>query len=202
MSWGMPTKAKTSPIAGAEAASPPAKGHGRPRTKATRKAPKPAGLTTGVKEFLRVATDAHRAVNRQLKQFSRRTQLTQRGLHILGLVADGLDRPGLLIEHFDVLPSTITTETDKLVTAGLLIRKAHPNDRRIVHLELTERGLALEREAMKLINSMFEPRVGRIDSEQLAACLDVMRRVVYPVDPKPRKRKLRAVPGGRTPTRP
>jgi DNA-binding MarR family transcriptional regulator len=200
MVLGMPTRSRTSPIVDAEAQSP-SKGRAAPRAKARRKPVEPAGLTDGVKEFLRIATDAHRAVNRQLKQFSRRTRLTQRGLHILGLVADGLDRPGLLIEHFDVLPSTITTETDKLVAAGLLVRKAHPSDRRIVHLELTERGRGLEREAMALINAMFEPRLGKLDPEQLALCLDAMRRVVYPVDPAPRKGRLRAVTSPRDSTR-
>lgn len=143
-------------------------------------------LKAEVKEVLGIATDAHRAVNRQLKQFSRKTKLTERGLHILGLIVSGLDRPSLLIDHFDVLPSTITVETDKLVAAGLLVRRPHPSDRRVTTLELTERGLALEREAMELLNAMFAPRLAQIPPEELKACTETLRKIIYPIDAEPR----------------
>jgi DNA-binding MarR family transcriptional regulator len=134
---------------------------------------------------LEVAADSQRAVHRQLKKFSRRTNVSDRAVYILHLIELGLNRPSLLIDYFDVLPSTITTETDKLVEADLIVREPDPADRRVIRLTLTDRGRALAGEAMALINKMFLPRVRNVPEEELRACLNTLRKIVYPVDPAP-----------------
>jgi DNA-binding MarR family transcriptional regulator len=134
---------------------------------------------------LEVAADSQRAVHRQLKKFSRRTNVSDRAVYILHLIEIGLNRPSLLIDYFDVLPSTITTETDKLVEAELIVREPDPADRRVIRLVLTDRGRALAGEAMALINQMFLPRVRNVPEAELRACLNTLRKIVYPVDPAP-----------------
>ena len=155
------------------------------RTRAATGKLRASGLNQNVNEVLQVAADALRGVHRQHKKFSRKTKLSDRAIYVLGLISGGLNRPSLLIDYFDVLPSTITVETDKLVEAGLIVREIDPSDRRVIRLALTASGQALLRQAMDLINSMFLPRVQDIPEEELRACIDTLRKIVYPVDPTP-----------------
>jgi DNA-binding MarR family transcriptional regulator len=140
-------------------------------------------LDLDINEVLAIASDAQRALDRQLKRHSRKHSLTQRALYILGLIDAGLDRPSHLMEYFDVLPSTITVETDKLVEAALLSRVTDPNDRRSIRLALTPKGRKLHREAMELVNEMFRPRFSQLTEEELRICVGAMRKIVYPIDP-------------------
>jgi DNA-binding MarR family transcriptional regulator len=140
-------------------------------------------LDLDINEVLAIASDAQRALDRQLKRHSRKNSLTQRALYILGLVDAGLDRPSHLMEYFDVAPSTITVETDKLVEAALLSRVTDPNDRRSLRLALTPKGRKLHREAMELVNEMFRPRFSRLSEEEFRICVSAMRKIVYPIDP-------------------
>jgi DNA-binding MarR family transcriptional regulator len=166
-----------------DAAQPSARAARQPKS-ARKRAPneKPEPNVIAV---LEVAADSQRAVHRQLKKFSRRTNVSDRAVYILHLIELGLNRPSLLIDYFDVLPSTITTETDKLVEADLIVREPDPADRRVIRLALTDRGRALAGEAMALINKMFLPRVRNVPEEELRACLNTLRKIVYPVDPAP-----------------
>src|SRR5689334_5090073 len=77
-------------------------------------------LDADVTDVMRLSADLQRSSARSLKGVWRERGLSERGLYILELVGAGLDRPSRLIEYFDVLPSTITFETDKLVAAGLI----------------------------------------------------------------------------------
>ncbi|HEY4210807.1 MAG TPA: MarR family transcriptional regulator [Steroidobacteraceae bacterium] len=49
-------------------------------------------------------------------------------------------RPSDLWRRFDLAPSVITYRIDRLVELGLLIRVPHPEDRRALHLRLTQKG--------------------------------------------------------------
>lgn len=49
-------------------------------------------------------------------------------------------RPSDLWRRFDLAPSVITYRIDRLVELGLLVRVPHPEDRRALHLRLTQKG--------------------------------------------------------------
>jgi DNA-binding MarR family transcriptional regulator len=61
----------------------------------------------------------------------------------------GSKRSGLLAEQLGVHPSTFTRMADRLVAAGWVERQEAPDNRREVHVALTESGAALVEEVMQ-----------------------------------------------------
>ena len=157
-----------------------------PEARVVHEAPKdqPVRLDADVLAVMRLTADLQRASSRNLKSIWRERGLSERGLVILELVHAGLDRPSKLIEYFDVLPSTITFETDKLVAAGLLTREALPSDRRVVQLSLTEEGQALHRQTTQTFNAFLKPRLEALSRAELKAFLTTFQRIVG-VGPNP-----------------
>jgi DNA-binding MarR family transcriptional regulator len=153
------------------------------------KAPRERGpmLDPDVTELMTLATNMQRATTRELRGLWRKRKLSERGLFILELVNAGLDRPSRLIEYFDVLPSTITFETDKLVAAGLMVRESDPSDRRVVRLSLTDEGRAVHRETTDAINSVLRPQLATLSREELRQFLALYHRIVDPLRPPPVK---------------
>lgn len=139
------------------------------------------GLDPDIIAVMRLGADLQRASSRHLKSLWREKGLTERGLFILALVNAGLDRPSRLIEYFDVLPSTITFETEKLVTAGLIVRESLPSDRRVVQLSLTEQGKALHREMADSLNAFLRPRLRQLEPGELEAFLTTFAKIVEPI---------------------
>jgi DNA-binding MarR family transcriptional regulator len=136
-------------------------------------------LDADVNEMLEIISDAQRAVDRQLKSLSRVRKLSPRGIFTLTLIHAGLDRPSLLVEYFDSIPSTITLEVDRLVEAGLVVRGSDPDDRRVVRLALTRKGNKLREDVIDLVNAMFIPKMGRIPKDEFRACIETLRKFVY-----------------------
>ena len=134
-----------------------------------------------INEVIRLDNRLRRAIARQFRTLWRSRKLSERGMFILGLVNSGVDRPSRLIEHFDVLPSTITFETDKLVTSGLLTRESDPSDRRVVRLSLTEEGRTLHRETVETVNAFLRPALGRLTPEELEQFLSLFHKIVDPL---------------------
>jgi DNA-binding MarR family transcriptional regulator len=151
----------------------------RSSTKASSR-PGPA-LDPEIANLMRMVADIQRANTRQLRSLWREKKLSERGLFILELVNAGLDRPSRLIEYFDVLPSTITFETDKLAAAGLLVRQADPTDRRVVRLSLTNAGQSVHRETTMAINDLLRPRLAALPAEELAQFLATFQKIVDPL---------------------
>lgn len=140
-------------------------------------------LDVDVTTVMRLCSDLQRGSSRSLKGVWRERGLSERGIFILELVNAGLDRPSRLIEYFDVLPSTITFETDKLVAAGLISRESLPTDRRVVQLSLTEEGEAVHRETTEVVNGFLKPRLAALPREELEAFVATFRKIVGTLPP-------------------
>jgi DNA-binding MarR family transcriptional regulator len=138
----------------------------------------PVRLDADVTDVMRLSADLQRGSARSLKNVWREKGLSERGIYILELVHAGLDRPSKLIEYFDVLPSTITFETDKLVAAGLITREALPTDRRVVQLSLTDEGRAVHRETTETVNAFLKPRLAALSRAELEAFVATFRKIV------------------------
>jgi DNA-binding MarR family transcriptional regulator len=141
------------------------------------------GLDPDIEALLIATTDVQRVTNRLLKPISRKRKLTERGLHIINLIRVGLNRPSRLIDYFDVLPSTITSDTEKLVAAGFVERQAVPTDRRVTKLALTRKGVAVRQEALAQLNGSFRERLAQIPPEDLRICIETLRKVIDPLEP-------------------
>jgi DNA-binding MarR family transcriptional regulator len=140
-------------------------------------------LDVDVTTVMRLSSDLQRGSSRSLKGVWRERGLSERGIYILELVNAGLDRPSRLIEYFDVLPSTITFETDKLVAAGLISRESLPTDRRVVQLSLTEEGEAVHRETTEAVNGFLKPRLAALPREELETFVATFRKIVGTLPP-------------------
>ena len=138
----------------------------------------PVRLDADVTDVMRLSADLQRGSARSLKNVWREKGLSERGIYILELVHAGLDRPSKLIEYFDVLPSTITFETDKLVAAGLITREALPTDRRVVQLSLTDEGRAVHRQTTETVNAFLKPRLAALSRAELEAFVATFRKIV------------------------
>ena len=136
------------------------------------------GVDPDVNRLVRIDDRFRRAMGLQFRTLWRTRKLSERGSFILGFVNAGLDRPSRLIEHFDVLPSTITFETDKLVAAGLLRREPDPSDRRAVRLSLTDEGRALHQETVATVNAYLQPILAKLSREELDQFLATFDKIV------------------------
>jgi DNA-binding MarR family transcriptional regulator len=135
-------------------------------------------LDDDIEKLLVATTDAHRMIRHELRRLSRHHKLSERSLNIITMVNAGLNRPSMLINYFEVLPSTITSETDRLVAAGLLERHAHPTDRRISMLALTVRGHKVREEALAVLNQTFRSRLDKVSAKNLQVCIDTLHAIM------------------------
>lgn len=128
-------------------------------------------------DFLGAATDIRRMVSMLTVPVAREFGISERALGIIFLVYAGLDRPGLLIDYLNVLPSTITSDIDKLVAAGLLRRISSTDDRRVTKIEVTARGLAAQQESLRQLHEFFRATAAGVALEELHACIATLRKL-------------------------
>jgi len=134
-------------------------------------------------EFLAAVTGVRRMISSQIVPVARKRKISERALGILFLANIGLDRPSLLIEFLNVLPSTITADVEKLVEAKLIERKPLPTDRRATRLAVTRRGLNAQQEALGQLRSHFQSRASRVSLEDLRSCIDTLQKITADLEP-------------------
>jgi len=93
------------------------------------------------------------------------------------IAAAGSLTPKQLAEKLSVTNGAITGISTRLVTAGLLHRVAHPNDRRSVYLELTEAGHLAMAEIHADFNEMVSDATAGITVDELSITSETLRRV-------------------------
>lgn len=128
-------------------------------------------------DFLGAATDVRRMISMLTLPVAREYGISERALGIIFLVDAGLDRPGLLIDYLNVLPSTITSDIDKLVAAGLLRRTPSTADRRVITIEVTPRGLGAQRKSLHQLHEFFRAKAAGVSLEELQACIATLRKL-------------------------
>lgn len=97
--------------------------------------------------------------------------LTMGQFRALYLIQKGVGSVSDLARCQKVSQPTISRQVDGLVTKGLVVRRPDPADRRVAHLELTERGAALLKE--------LEARACRRVSRALAALTPSEKETVF-----------------------
>ena len=87
-------------------------------------------------------------------------------------------------------PSTVVDPTDRLQEAGLIVRKANPDDRRVNVLVVTPKG---RRTRVKLLDRLLEPppALAELSARDQARFRDVMRAVVDGATPAGGRRRER-----------
>jgi long-chain acyl-CoA synthetase len=89
---------------------------------------------------------------RQLEHGLEAVDLSLAQYRILGLLGEGSSASSSLADHLTVSPPSITAVVDGLVARGLVARSADTDDRRRIHLELTEAGRRLLADAEAQVN--------------------------------------------------
>ena len=83
---------------------------------------------------------------------------------------------GKMGERLQVHATSVTSIVDRLESAGLVVRRRHPEDGRAVLAEITEAGRELvERATADLVDSRFA--LTSLKADQLAALSDLLRPV-------------------------
>lgn len=128
-------------------------------------------------DFLGAVMDVQRLIAALAKPVIREHAISDRALGIIFLVHAGLDRPGLLHEYLDVLPSTITSDVDKLIAAGLLRRKPSTTDRRVTRIGVTAKGARVQQQSLHQLQEFFRAKVADVALDELHQCIGTLRKL-------------------------
>lgn len=112
-----------------------------------------------------------------VRELAEKANLTERNLWILDAVYRGTNRPLQLAQIIDVLPSTITMETSKLAEAGLVVRTKLPGGGKVVAIELTPAGQAIQQALILALNDLLEPSVAGLPIDERAAFISIGRKI-------------------------
>jgi DNA-binding MarR family transcriptional regulator len=128
-------------------------------------------------DFLGAVMDVQRMISTLTMPVARDHAISERALGIIFLVHAGFDRPGLLHEYLNVLPSTITSDIDRLIGAGLLRRTPSNTDRRVTRIEVTPRGAGVQQESLNQLHEFFRAKVADVALEELQTCIATLRKL-------------------------
>ena len=118
--------------------------------------------------------------DRQFLPLLERTGLSMRELHILLFLANhpGQDTARDVTELRGLAKSQVSQAVEALTGRGLLARRADGEDRRVVHLEITEQGAPLAREAQAVQAACGRMLLAGLTEEEQAVFLALLERVL------------------------
>jgi MarR family transcriptional regulator, organic hydroperoxide resistance regulator len=89
---------------------------------------------------------------------------------------DGLT-PGELAQRLGLATPTITKATHRMEAAGLLVRRPHPRDRRLVRIHLTDRGMALRKDLDAEMHALSERALAGFTDAERARFVEYLERL-------------------------
>jgi DNA-binding MarR family transcriptional regulator len=89
---------------------------------------------------------------------------------------DGLS-PGELARRLGLATPTVTKATHRMEAAGLVVRKPHPTDRRLVRIHLTRRGTALRKELDQEMYALSERCLATFTDDERARFVELLDRL-------------------------
>ena len=90
--------------------------------------------------------------------------LTEGQLHVLELLLQQSEpmKPSDLIQHLSTTPAAITTLLDRMERNELIVRSRDDNDRRIVWISVSEKGMSEAIRGKEIRSGMIEQSLDRI----------------------------------------
>jgi len=159
----------------------PSREPGSPREEHLRRAEKPAGNYSSVREWqtelsisrlLRTSIRLQTAFDRCFSPFG---VTAQEAAVLLHCAAEGETSPGKLAQAIGRDKARITRLVDRLEAAGFLSRKSHPRERRLSLIKPTHRGRCLAPRLKALFEELrcqFFAGIQSIDIDRLESVLD------------------------------
>lgn len=122
--------------------------------------------------------------DRQFLPLLERTGLSMREVHVLLFLANhpGQDTARDVVELRGLAKSQVSQAVEVLTARGVLVRRADGEDRRVVHLEITEQGRPLALEAQAVQTACGRRLLAGLSEEERAVFLDLLERVVRGTD--------------------
>lgn len=89
---------------------------------------------------------------------------------------DGLT-PGELAHRLGLATPTVTKATNRMEVAGLVVRRPHPRDRRLVRIHLTERGAALQKDLDAEMHALSERVLAEFTEAERTQLVEYLERL-------------------------
>ncbi len=135
------------------------------------------------------AEEPHRAVGRLIKltlnslvrAVDQRVQplgLTAMQWQPLLMLSKGVDTVAMLAREVEVNCGAMTRMLDRLEEKQLVRRRRNATDRRVVHLELTERGRTVVEEMMPIVNDELQRHLRGFTAQETATLIRYLERIV------------------------
>ena len=131
-------------------------------------------------QLIRLPRKFGKYYDRQFLPLLEKTGLTIREVHVLLFLANhpGQDTARDVTELRGLAKSQVSQAVEALTGRGLLARRADGEDRRVVHLEITEQGAPLAREAQAVQTACGRRLLAGLTEEEQAVFLALLERVL------------------------
>lgn len=96
----------------------------------------------------------------------------------IGLIAQGVRSPKALSDLLDLAPSMVSAILGELEARGLVERRTDPDDRRRVHVALSDEGVAATERLTDLWTDVTRERLGHLSTDDLATLVRIYRSFV------------------------
>lgn len=118
--------------------------------------------------------------DRQFVPLLERSGMSMREIHVLLFLANhpGQDTAKDVAELRGLAKSQVSQAVEVLTSRGILSRRADGEDRRIIHLDITEEGRTLAREAQAVQAACGKRLLAGLSEEEQAVFLDLLERVL------------------------
>nr|WP_325183733.1 MarR family transcriptional regulator [uncultured Oscillibacter sp.] len=133
-----------------------------------------------IAQLTRLPRKFGRYYDRQFLPLLERTGLSMREIHVLLFLANHpcQDTARDVTELRGLAKSQVSQAVEVLTSRGLLARRADGEDRRVVHLMITEEGAPLAREAQAVQAACGQRLLAGLDKEEQAVFLNLLERVL------------------------
>ena len=102
----------------------------------------------------------------------------QEGFAVNALGRSGPATMGTLAQKLSSSMSALTAIIDRLVAQGVVLRERSEEDRRIVRIGLTAKGVSLYEEHLKTQLDLSRTMLSRLSAQEQDALLDILRKIV------------------------
>jgi DNA-binding MarR family transcriptional regulator len=102
----------------------------------------------------------------------------QEGFAVNALGRSGPATMGSLAEKLSSSMSALTAIIDRLVVQGIVVRERSEEDRRIVRIGLTPKGVALYQEHLNIQLDLSRKMLSGLSTQEQDALLDILRKIV------------------------
>lgn len=129
-------------------------------------------------EFEELSTEIQRKVSAEWHRRLNRIMSGSQAMILWKLEKHGPLKITTLAEHMSITPGAITSISDKLISSGYAIRSRDISDRRIVNLEITEKGRELLREIKVEVKSVIAHMFAGLPDEDINHLIRIYKQVL------------------------